>query len=104
MSYNMMIGYDIYGRFTLEHFPLRQSVILTTSFFCSRQYFIGILCSIFLCPRAQNMVVISGKTNVELFVVGRSIFLEKKVKCSLIKMHERLRIEICQLMIKSMAS
>jgi hypothetical protein len=38
MSYNMMIGYDIYDRFTMEHFPLRQSMILTTSFFCSRQY------------------------------------------------------------------
>jgi hypothetical protein len=38
MSYNMMIGYDIYDRFTIEHFPLRQSMILTTSFFCSRQY------------------------------------------------------------------
>jgi hypothetical protein len=29
----MMIGYDIYDRFTMEHFPLRQSMILTTSFF-----------------------------------------------------------------------
>jgi hypothetical protein len=29
----MMIGYDIYDRFTMEHFPLRQSIILTTSFF-----------------------------------------------------------------------
>jgi hypothetical protein len=28
-----MIGYDIYDRFTMEHFPLRQSMILTTSFF-----------------------------------------------------------------------
>jgi hypothetical protein len=36
MSYNMMIGYDFY-RFTMEHFTLRQSIILTTSFFCSRQ-------------------------------------------------------------------
>jgi hypothetical protein len=33
MSYNMMIGYDIYDRFTMEHFPLRQNMILTTSFF-----------------------------------------------------------------------
>jgi hypothetical protein len=33
MSYNMMIGYDIYDRFTMEHFLLCQS-----SFFCSRQY------------------------------------------------------------------
>jgi hypothetical protein len=38
MSYIIMIGYDIYDRFTMEHFPLRQSMILTTSFFCSRQY------------------------------------------------------------------
>jgi hypothetical protein len=33
MSYNMMIGYDIYDRFTIEHFPLCQIMILTTSFF-----------------------------------------------------------------------
>jgi hypothetical protein len=33
MTYNMMIGYDIYDRFTMEHFPLRQSMILTNSFF-----------------------------------------------------------------------
>jgi multisubunit Na+/H+ antiporter MnhC subunit len=29
----MMIGYDIYFRFTMEHFPLCQSLILTTIFF-----------------------------------------------------------------------
>jgi hypothetical protein len=33
MSYNMMIGYDIYDHFTMEHFPLCQKTILTTSFF-----------------------------------------------------------------------
>jgi hypothetical protein len=27
--YNMMIGYDIYDRFTMEHFLLCQSMILT---------------------------------------------------------------------------
>jgi hypothetical protein len=27
MSYNMMIGYDIYDRFTMEHFPLRSKFI-----------------------------------------------------------------------------
>jgi hypothetical protein len=32
MSYNMMIGYDIYDRFTMEHFPLCQIMILTTRF------------------------------------------------------------------------
>jgi hypothetical protein len=36
MSYNMMIGYDIYDRFTMEHFLLCQSMILTTSFFFAR--------------------------------------------------------------------
>jgi hypothetical protein len=36
MSYNMMIGYDFYDRFTMEHFTLRQSMILTTSFFFAR--------------------------------------------------------------------
>jgi hypothetical protein len=41
MSYNMMIGYDIYDRFTMEYFPLCQSMILATSFFCSRQYYRG---------------------------------------------------------------
>jgi hypothetical protein len=40
MSYNMMIGYDIYDHFTMEHFPMCQRMILTTSFFCSRQYII----------------------------------------------------------------
>jgi hypothetical protein len=34
----MIIGYDIYDRFTMEHFLLCQSMILTTSFFCLRQY------------------------------------------------------------------
>jgi hypothetical protein len=29
----MMIGYDIYDRFTMDHFPLCQIMILTTSFF-----------------------------------------------------------------------
>jgi hypothetical protein len=33
MSCNMMICYDIYDRFTMEHFPLRQNMILTISFF-----------------------------------------------------------------------
>jgi hypothetical protein len=37
----MMRGYDIYDRFTMEYFSLRQSMILTTSFFCSRQYILG---------------------------------------------------------------
>jgi hypothetical protein len=29
----MIIGYDIYDRFTMEHFPLRQSMVLRNSFF-----------------------------------------------------------------------
>jgi hypothetical protein len=57
MSYDMMIGYDIYDRFTMEHFLLCQS-----SFFCSRQYLpitflilIVIMREIFFC---QNLTFI----------------------------------------------
>jgi hypothetical protein len=38
MSYNMMIGYDIYDCFTMEHFRLRQRMTLTTKIYCSRLY------------------------------------------------------------------
>jgi hypothetical protein len=39
----MMIGYDIYDRFTMEHFPFCQSMILTTRFFLLAT--VGILCN-----------------------------------------------------------
>jgi hypothetical protein len=45
-SHSMMIGYDIYDRFTMEYFPLRQNTILMTSFYCSRQYNVKWQCSI----------------------------------------------------------
>jgi hypothetical protein len=38
MSYNMLIGYDIYDYFTMEHFRLRQKMTLTTKIYCSRLY------------------------------------------------------------------
>jgi hypothetical protein len=38
MSYNMMISYDIYDCFTMEHFRLRQRMTLTTKMYCSRLY------------------------------------------------------------------
>jgi hypothetical protein len=38
MSYNMLIGYDIYDCFTMEHFRLRQRMTLTTKIYCSRLY------------------------------------------------------------------
>jgi hypothetical protein len=38
MSYNMMICYDIYDCFTMEHFRLRQRMTLTTKIYCSRLY------------------------------------------------------------------
>jgi hypothetical protein len=50
MSYNLMIGYDIYDHCTMEHFPLRQSMILTTSFFGSRQYIMVKIAKIVLFP------------------------------------------------------
>jgi hypothetical protein len=34
----MMIGYDIYDCFTMEHFRLRQRMTLTTKIYCSRLY------------------------------------------------------------------
>jgi hypothetical protein len=36
MSYNLMIGYDIYDCFTMEHFRLRQKMTLTIKIYCSR--------------------------------------------------------------------
>jgi hypothetical protein len=38
MSYNMMIGYDIYDYFIMEHFRLRQKMTLTTKIYYSRLY------------------------------------------------------------------
>jgi hypothetical protein len=38
MSYNMMVGYDIYDCFTMEHFQLRQKMTLTIKIYCSRLY------------------------------------------------------------------
>jgi hypothetical protein len=38
MSYNMMIGYDMYDCFTMEHFRLRQRMTLTIKIYCSRLY------------------------------------------------------------------
>jgi hypothetical protein len=38
MSYNMMIGYDIYDCFTMEHFRMRQRMTFTTKIYCSRLY------------------------------------------------------------------
>jgi hypothetical protein len=42
MSYDMMIGYDICERFTIEQFPLHQRMTLTTKIYCSRLYSCGI--------------------------------------------------------------
>jgi hypothetical protein len=38
MSYHMMIGYDNYDCFTMEHFRLRQRMTLTIKIYCSRLY------------------------------------------------------------------
>jgi hypothetical protein len=38
MSYNVMIGYDIYDCFTMEHFRLRQRMTLTIKIYCLRLY------------------------------------------------------------------
>jgi hypothetical protein len=38
MLYNMMVGYDVYDCFTMEHFRLRQRMTLTIKIYCSRLY------------------------------------------------------------------
>jgi hypothetical protein len=43
MTNNMMIGYDIYDCFTMEHFRLRQRMTLTTKIYCSRLYLLIII-------------------------------------------------------------
>jgi hypothetical protein len=53
MSY-MMIGYDIYDCFTLEHFPFRQSMILTSFFF------------------TRDSTKIVNHTNDSLLLIGQS--------------------------------
>jgi hypothetical protein len=49
MSYNMMIGYDIYDRFTIEHFLLRQRMTLGTKMYCSRLYILGKYINLYFC-------------------------------------------------------
>jgi hypothetical protein len=58
MSYNMMIGYE--DRFIIEHFPLRQSMILTISFFFARD-------STFIrnCCESSKSVILSSKSAVD---------------------------------------
>jgi hypothetical protein len=34
----MMLGYDVYDCFTMEHFRLRQRMTLKTKIYCSRLY------------------------------------------------------------------
>jgi hypothetical protein len=65
MSYNMMIGYDIYDRFTMEHFPLRQSMILTTSFF-------------FACDSIQGVSAKTFEPNIS--VICQRIFMKFKMQ------------------------
>jgi hypothetical protein len=38
MSYNMMIGYDIYDCFTMKHFRLRQRMTLTTNSYLFNEF------------------------------------------------------------------
>jgi hypothetical protein len=77
MSYNMIIGYDIYDRFTMEHFPLRQCIILTTSFFARDSTLAKKHCPTFVTPRLY--IIISLRTEqsrtsrpVQLYVISRS--------------------------------
>jgi hypothetical protein len=59
MSYNMMIGYDIYDCFTMEHFRLRQRMTLTTKIYCSRLYILNNLLLVFSHFRKKLDILIS---------------------------------------------
>jgi hypothetical protein len=85
MSYNMMIGYDIYDCFTMEHFRLRQRMTLTINIYCSRLYISKILDkkigyffngnTFFVSDVTQFYTDIQG--NKYIFCLGQS-FLKKK--------------------------
>jgi hypothetical protein len=49
MSYNMMIGHDIYDCFTMKHFRLRQRMTLTIKIYCSRLYIYKVIQFFFKC-------------------------------------------------------
>jgi hypothetical protein len=53
MSYNMMIGYDIYDYFTMIHFRLRQRMTLTTKIWLDCQNLKNFLA--WLCPCQQSV-------------------------------------------------
>jgi hypothetical protein len=48
----IMVGYDIYDCFTMEHFRLRQRMTLTTKIYCSRLYIHTFFC--FYLPGDQE--------------------------------------------------
>jgi hypothetical protein len=50
----MMIGYDIDDRFTMEHFPLCERRILTTSFFFTRD---SMYCICLKLPHCQCQIL-----------------------------------------------
>jgi hypothetical protein len=68
MSYNMMIGYDIYDCFTMEHFRLRQRMTLTTKIYCSRLY-IYILTNILWFNNSYVQIFFHGS----YFAVGKTM-------------------------------
>jgi hypothetical protein len=73
MSYNMMIGYDIYDCFTMEDFRLRQRMTLTIKIYCWRLYITlsqlamrNLLKRYNLDPRCLSiiLIIIFGQTEV----------------------------------------
>jgi hypothetical protein len=53
MSYNMMIGYDIYDRFTMEHFLLCQNMISRPVFFARDSIKLEFVVNIFMIPKTE---------------------------------------------------
>jgi hypothetical protein len=77
----MMIGYDIYDCFTMEHFRLRQRMTLTTKIYCLRLYIknIQILC-IFQTPVEKIMCAIRRKSVFSVRGAGFLIETKSRLK------------------------
>jgi hypothetical protein len=63
MSYNMMIGYDIYDSVTMNHFRLRQTMTLTTKMCCSRLYLLYLVLAVGAKVQLKNIMMILTSTS-----------------------------------------
>jgi hypothetical protein len=78
MSYNIMIGYDIYDCFTMEHFRLRQRMTLTTKTYCSRLYFPNVFktpVNTLFCLQSEAFSLYNSACGLRYLIVFFSIII-----------------------------